>query len=199
MAVVFDFMLMERRPDKYVTSDEWRAWLQTAFAENRPLNTTVAQVLAANDIDDDGRHAAKFYLDRAVDKDVLVRAHNNYDSHMENFNFHLEQLGEFDRPFTTLIQDLDSRGMLEHTLVLLITEFGRTPGIQPDLGRDHWPPNWSVVLGGCGIQVGGVLGATNEKSAAIRRISAPRTEPRSDWLVSLPDHCHCDNLNEAVF
>jgi len=73
MAVVFDVMLMERRPDKYVTSNEWREWLQTAFTENRPLNTTMAQVLAANDIDDDGRRAAKFYLDRAVDKDVLVR------------------------------------------------------------------------------------------------------------------------------
>jgi len=73
MAVVFDVMLMERRPDKYVTIDEWRAWLRTAFAENRPLNTTVAQVLAASEIDDDGRRAAKFYLDRAVERDALVR------------------------------------------------------------------------------------------------------------------------------
>jgi hypothetical protein len=73
MAVAFDVTLMERRPDKYVTSDEWRDWLQTAFTENRPLNATVAQILSANEIDDDGRRAAKFYLDRAVDKDVLVR------------------------------------------------------------------------------------------------------------------------------
>jgi len=93
--------------------------------------------------------------------------HNNYDSHMENFNFHLEQLGEFDKPFTMLMQDLDERGMLDHTLVMLITEFGRTPQIQPDLGRDHWPNNWSVVLGGCGIQVGGVLGATNKNGTEI--------------------------------
>jgi hypothetical protein len=93
--------------------------------------------------------------------------HNNYDSHMENFNFHLEQLGEFDRPFATLINDLDERGMLVHTLVMLITEFGRTPEIRPDNGRDHWPPNWSVVLGGCGIQVGGVLGATNDNGTEI--------------------------------
>lgn len=73
MAVVFDVMLMERRPDKYVTVDEWRGWLQTAFTENRPLNTTVAQILAATEIDETGRPAAKFYLDRAVDRDTLVR------------------------------------------------------------------------------------------------------------------------------
>jgi uncharacterized protein (DUF1501 family) len=87
---------------------------------------------------------------------------------MENFNFHLEQLGEFDKPFATLMNDLDDRGMLDNTLVMLVTEFGRTPTIQPDNGRDHWPPNWSVVLGGCGIQVGGVLGATNDNGTEIK-------------------------------
>ncbi len=87
---------------------------------------------------------------------------------MENFNFHLEQLGEFDQPFATLMQDLDDRGRLESTLVMLVTEFGRTPEIRPDNGRDHWPNNWSVVLGGCGIQTGGVLGATNENGTEIK-------------------------------
>lgn len=93
--------------------------------------------------------------------------HSNYDSHMENFNFHLEQLGEFDRPFATLLSDLDERGMLENTLVVLLTEFGRTPKIMPDLGRDHYPKSWSVVLGGCGVQTGGVLGKTNADGTEI--------------------------------
>jgi hypothetical protein len=93
--------------------------------------------------------------------------HSNYDSHMENFNFHLEQLGEFDRPFATLLEDFAQRGMLEHTLVVLMTEFGRTPQIQPDLGRDHWPDNWSVALAGCGIQAGALLGKTNDNGTKI--------------------------------
>ena len=116
---------------------------------------------------DFGRHCllARRLLEQGVT--CVKVTHNNYDSHMENFNFHLEQLGEFDKPFTTLINDLDDRGMLNNTLVMLITEFGRTPEIRPDLGRDHWPANWSVVLGGCGIQVGGVLGATNENGTEI--------------------------------
>ena len=116
---------------------------------------------------DFGRHAlmARRLLEQGVT--CVKLTHNNYDSHMENFNFHLEQLGEFDEPFTHLINDLDERGMLDHTLVMLITEFGRTPLIKADLGRDHWPNNWSVVLGGCGIQTGGVLGATNENGTEI--------------------------------
>jgi hypothetical protein len=116
---------------------------------------------------DFGRHCllARRLLETGVT--CVKVTHNNYDSHMENFNFHLEQLGEFDEPFATLMQDLHERGMLEHTLVMLITEFGRTPEIQPDNGRDHWPPNWSVVLGGCGVQVGGVLGATNANGTEI--------------------------------
>jgi hypothetical protein len=116
---------------------------------------------------DFGRHCllARRLLEEGVT--CVKVTHNNYDSHMENFNFHLEQLGEFDKPFATLIQDLDERGRLDHTLVMLITEFGRTPQIQPDLGRDHWQDNWSVVLGGCGVQVGGVLGATNADGTEI--------------------------------
>ena len=116
---------------------------------------------------DMGRHClmARRLLEKGVT--CVKVTHNNYDSHMENFNFHLEQLGEFDKPFTTLMNDLEERGMLNNTLVMMVTEFGRTPQIQPDNGRDHWPPNWSVVLGGCGIQTGGVLGATNANGTEI--------------------------------
>jgi hypothetical protein len=117
---------------------------------------------------DFGRHCllARRLLEQGVT--CIQVTHSNYDSHMENFNFHLEQLGEFDQPFATLMHDLGDRGMLDSTLVMLITEFGRTPEIRPDNGRDHWPPNWSVVLGGCGIQTGGVLGATNDNGTEIK-------------------------------
>ncbi|MEX2558760.1 MAG: DUF1501 domain-containing protein, partial [Pirellulales bacterium] len=55
--------------------------------------------------------------------------HSNYDTHFENFDFHIEQLGEFDRPFATLLDDLAQRGLLESTLVVVMSEFGRTPNI----------------------------------------------------------------------
>jgi uncharacterized protein (DUF1501 family) len=72
--------------------------------------------------------------------------HANSDTHHENFDFHIEQLGEFDRPFATLVEDLHQRGLLRSTLVVVMSEFGRTPRINEKYGRDHWSKAWSVAL-----------------------------------------------------
>ena len=93
--------------------------------------------------------------------------HHGYDTHAENFNFHIEQLGEFDRTFATLMTDLEDRGMLDHTLVIVYSEFGRTPKINHRYGRDHWGASFSVAVGGKGIQPGGVVGATNAKGTEV--------------------------------
>jgi hypothetical protein len=93
--------------------------------------------------------------------------HSNYDTHNENFNFHLEQLGEFDRSFSALIEDLADRGMMESTLVVVMSEFGRTPRINARYGRDHWGKAWSVCLGGGKINPGAVIGKTNKNGTAI--------------------------------
>ncbi|MEQ9065368.1 DUF1501 domain-containing protein [Gimesia chilikensis] len=93
--------------------------------------------------------------------------HHGYDSHAENFNFHLEQLGEFDKTFSMLLDDLHERGMLESTLVMVYSEFGRTPKINVRYGRDHWGTAWSIALGGCGVQPGAIIGKTNEKGTAV--------------------------------
>jgi uncharacterized protein (DUF1501 family) len=60
----------------------------------------------------------------------------------------------------TLVKDLNDRGMLENTVVLWMGEFGRTPRINQNAGRDHWARCWSVVLGGGGIKGGQVYGST---------------------------------------
>jgi uncharacterized protein (DUF1501 family) len=68
---------------------------------------------------------------------------------------------------STLLDDLDRRGMLENTLVVTLAEFGRTPEINPSLGRDHFATAWSATLSGCGIQGGSVYGKTDEKGKAV--------------------------------
>lgn len=73
MAVVFDVMLMERRADRYVTTPEWRAYLAKSFAEDKPLDTLAREILAGGGVEDELRPAGKFYLDRRVEKDTLVR------------------------------------------------------------------------------------------------------------------------------
>ncbi len=93
--------------------------------------------------------------------------HHGYDSHAENFNFHLEQLGEFDKPFCMLLDDLKARGMLESTLVVIYSEFGRTPKVNVRYGRDHWGTAWSIAMGGCGIQPGAVIGKTNDTGTEV--------------------------------
>ena len=93
--------------------------------------------------------------------------HSNYDTHYENFDFHIEQLGEFDKPFATLVGDLAERGLLKDTLIVVMSEFGRTPKINRNYGRDHWGTAWSVCLGGAGIQPGAVIGKTNANGTAV--------------------------------
>lgn len=93
--------------------------------------------------------------------------HSNYDTHNENFNFHFEQLGEFDRAFGTFVQDIADRGMLESTLIVVLSEFGRTPRINQRFGRDHWGSSWSICLGGAGIQRGAIIGATGADGVQV--------------------------------
>ncbi len=116
---------------------------------------------------DFGRHCllARRLLENGV---TFVKVtHSNYDTHYENFEFHIEQIGEFDRTFATLLEDLDQRGMLERTLVVVMSEFGRTPTINRGLGRDHWSAAWSVALAGCGIRGGVAVGRTNAGGTAV--------------------------------
>ena len=116
---------------------------------------------------DFGRHCllARRLLENGVT--FVQVTHTNYDSHYENFEFHIEQLGEFDRTFATLLTDLADRGMLESTLVVVMSEFGRTPKINPGFGRDHWGTAWSVAMAGARLHAGAVVGKTNDQGTAV--------------------------------
>ena len=93
--------------------------------------------------------------------------HSNYDTHNENFDFHLEQVSEFDRAFATLIDDLAAQGLLQHTLVVVMSEFGRTPNINYLYGRDHWSKAWSICLAGAGLKRGVLVGKTNPRGTEV--------------------------------
>ncbi|MFZ4732621.1 MAG: DUF1501 domain-containing protein, partial [Pirellulales bacterium] len=71
----------------------------------------------------------------------------------------------FDQGFAALITDLERRGLLASTLVMVSSEFGRTPKINNDAGRDHWPKVFSVVLAGGGIRAGQVYGSSDAIAA----------------------------------
>ena len=71
----------------------------------------------------------------------------------------------FDQAFAALVDDLDRRGLLSETLVLATAEFGRTPRINSNGGRDHWPWVYSVALAGGGTRPGAVYGASDAIAA----------------------------------
>jgi len=116
---------------------------------------------------DFGRHLllARRLLEAGVS--YVKVSHSNYDTHHENFDFHIEQLGEFDRPFAALLDDLAERGLLQSTLVVVMSEMGRTPRINQLYGRDHWSAAWSVALAGAGIKGGALVGKTNANGTAV--------------------------------
>jgi len=88
----------------------------------------------------------------------------SWDTHSNNDVSHRDRLcPTLDRTLTALVDDLDERGLLETTIVIAMGEFGRTPVINPNLGRDHWPACWSLAITGGGIKVGQALGRTDEK------------------------------------
>ena len=97
-----------------------------------------------------------------------------WDTHADNDKKHRDSLTpSLDQTLSTLLEDLEQRGLLESTVVVALGEFGRTPDINFDGGRDHWPECWSVALAGGGIRGGQIVGASDERGAYVaeRRVT----------------------------
>lgn len=91
-----------------------------------------------------------------------------WDTHQNNFDSIKNLCGVLDPAWGTLMTDLRDRGLLDSTLVIWMGEFGRTPTINGNGGRDHWPGSWATVLGGGGIKGGQVYGATEKDGVKIK-------------------------------
>jgi len=91
-----------------------------------------------------------------------------WDTHANNFTSLKEKLlPPLDQGFGALIEDLAQRGLLENTLVVQAGEFGRTPKVNKNAGRDHWPKAFSVALAGGGIRGGQIIGSTDRNAAEV--------------------------------
>ena len=91
--------------------------------------------------------------------------HSNWDTHDNNFaTLRRDLLPALDAALSTLLRDLSERGMLGRTLVVVTGEFGRTPRINRNAGRDHWGPVFTVALGGGGIRGGRVIGRSDARA-----------------------------------
>lgn len=112
----------------------------------------------------------------------VVAYYGGWDHHRGIFKTMKDEAGpKLDKGLAALINDLDDRGMLDSTLVICLGEFGRTPKVNKDAGRDHWPGAMSVLMAGAGIPRGQIIGATDPKGYyAAENIYTPE-----DFAVSL--------------
>jgi hypothetical protein len=92
-----------------------------------------------------------------------------WDTHTKNFPILREnKLPGFDQVFTALLEDLDARGLLDETLVVVTSEMGRTPKVNGNGGRDHWTYCYGTLFAGAGIQGGAVYGASDAQAAHVK-------------------------------
>jgi hypothetical protein len=108
---------------------------------------------------------ARRLVERGV-KFVTINS-GGWDHHAKIWDGLEKKLPEFDRGFSALVQDLADSGLLTETLVACFGEFGRSPKINKDNGRDHWGPVASLVFAGAGVQGGRVIGASDRTGASV--------------------------------
>lgn len=123
--------------------------------------------------------------------------YGGWDHHTNIFNSLKDKhMPKFDRGVAALIADLDQRGMLDNTLVIALGEFGRTPIINKDGGRDHWPHAMSVMMAGAGIPGGQVVGATDVKGYyASENVHSPEDFASSLYMKMGIDHAQYLHTN----
>jgi uncharacterized protein (DUF1501 family) len=115
-----------------------------------------------------------------------------WDTHAENFETVRKLCQVLDPAWSTLIDDLKQRGLLESTLIVWMGEFGRTPKINPAGGRDHHPQAWSAVLSGGGIRGGQAFGSTSADGGSVAE--HPVTVP--DFLATVCGALGIDPLKQ---
>jgi uncharacterized protein (DUF1501 family) len=106
---------------------------------------------------------------------------SNWDTHGQNFDLVKNLCGTLDAAWGALMDDLKDRGLLDTTTIIWMGEFGRTPKINPQRGRDHYPNAWSTVLAGGGIQGGQAVGKTSKDGTTVEE----RPTTTLDMLATL--------------
>jgi hypothetical protein len=134
--------------------------------------------------------------------DKVTNGLDNWDTHVNNFGRLKDQLlPPCDMAFSSLVEDLHDRGLLDSTLVIMLGEFGRTPKINKDGGRDHWPDCYSVVMAGGGIK-GGTMYGTSDKIGAypdLNPVSPGDLAATIFWRFGLDPLAELHDMNGRPF
>jgi hypothetical protein len=133
---------------------------------------------------------------------TVSRGFNVYDHHKNIFPLLSNTfLPELDRGYSALLEDLHQRGMLDSTIVIVTGEFGRTPEINANGGRDHWPNAFSLTMAGGGITGGRVYGSTDEKGGFVKDNPVQVADLAATLYTKLgidPDKEYMSNIGRPV-
>ena len=174
VADLFDVVESEFQRGRLRQLESKRTLHQTATDAARRMMSS--QQLDAFDVSSESKEVRDSFGDSAFGGGALAASRlievgarcvevtlGGWDSHITNHSLQSSACGKLDPALSALLRRLDERDLLDSTLVICGGEFGRTPGINPAEGRDHWPHGFSALLAGCGIRRGGIHGATAAK------------------------------------
>jgi uncharacterized protein (DUF1501 family) len=169
--------ILERR---FVSENRGPAAGEHAKVLESTLDLMTSQQMAAFRVDDEPAAAREKYGNSGFGRGCLMARRlvevgvpfvevtlGGWDLHQNCFTTLRTKLPELDQAMGALVDDLAERGMLDDTVVLWMGEFGRTPRINEQAGRDHFARAWSVVAGGGGLAGGRVVGSTNDDGTAV--------------------------------
>jgi uncharacterized protein (DUF1501 family) len=169
--------MLERR---FVGENRGPAAAEHAKVLEGTLNLMTSQQMAAFRVDEESEETRERYGVGGFGRGCLMARRlvevgvpfvevtmGGWDLHQNCFTTLRTKLPELDQAMSALVDDLAERGLLEDTVVLWMGEFGRTPRINEQAGRDHWARSWSVVMGGGGVAGGRVVGSTSDDGTAV--------------------------------
>jgi hypothetical protein len=119
-----------------------------------------------------------------------------WDTHQNNFPAVRQLSNDLDAGWGTLMRELDERGLLESTTILWMGEFGRTPAINDNAGRDHFPGAWTCVFGGGGIKGGQAYGKTSEDGTEVVEGKANEADVLATLCTALGVKPNKENISE---
>ncbi len=124
----------------------------------------------------------------------VTLSYGRWDSHSQNFDLVRDHGGKLDQGLSALIEDLEVRGMLDDVTIIAWGEFGRTPRVNPNAGRDHWPQVSCAFMAGGGMRTGQAIGATNR----LGEYAKDRPVPVQDIVATLYRNFGIDTMNTTI-
>lgn len=174
-------MALKMMEDKFIKQNRGSAALEHAKVIDKTLNLMTSRQMEAFNVQSEKQNVRERYGETNFGRGCLLARRlvqagvpfvevnfGGWDNHQNIFDtLQNQRLPQLDQGMSALIEDLSASGMLENTAVICMGEFGRTPRINGNTGRDHWARSWSVAVGGAGMNSGIAIGETNEDGTKV--------------------------------